>query len=269
MEVASRDICYLLVRKALAELTFAELQQLKEVPGAVKAICSTLAKTWDADLDLQALAAHNRRLSDLARIETYVRGHLPCRTMLPRDLVSAAIANLKNAVRTLGPVVVRGMLFVAPCWRRLFLALTQRTSVEWHSFERMKKHLSWMQGSAISTVFSPDKSPRQSSVVCATPKHEVMEALRWARELIVAGRARPHEIAIVAAATQDWDEKFRVLLVDSQLPVHLAQGRSAASTYPGQQAASLATVLVQGLSHDRVVQALRLLHNTPKLRSPL
>ena len=107
-------------------------------------------------------------------------------------------------------------------------------------------------------VFKSKETPRQSSVVCATPKHEVIEALRWARQLIVSGRAKPHEIAIVASATEDWDEDFRVLVADSQLPLHLVHGRSATSTFPGQQAGSLATVLLEGLSHDRVVRALRL-----------
>ena len=37
--------------------------------------------------------------------------------------------------------------------------------------------------------------------------------------------------------------------------------------FPGQQAASLATVLLEGLSHDRVVRSLVLLHNSAKLKS--
>jgi len=56
-------------------------------------------------------------------------------------------------------------------------------------------------------------------------------------------------------------------VADSQLPVHFVHGCSATSTFPGQQASSLATVMLEGLSHDRVVRALRLLHNIPKLKS--
>jgi PD-(D/E)XK nuclease superfamily len=267
LEAASRDTCHVLVRDALTNLKFAELQQLREMPGAVKAISATLMKVWDADLDLQALAARSPRINDLAQIEAYVRDHLPCGMMLQRELVSAAVANLKNAGSVLGSVTVRGFVFVAPCWRRLFLSLAGSTSVEWHSIERLREHLNWTQGSAIRAVFKSKETPSQSSVVCATPKHEVIESLRWARELIVSGRAKPHEIAIVASATEDWDEDFRVLVADSQLPLHLVHGRSATSTFPGQQAGSLATVLLEGLSHDRVVRALRLLHNNPKLKS--
>ena len=267
LEAASRDTCHMLVRDALADLKFAELEQLREMPGAVKAICNTLMKVWDADLDLHALAARAPRISDLARIEAYVRDHLPGGMMLQRELISAAIAKLKNAGCVLGPVTVCGFVFVAPCWRRLFLVLAGSTSIEWHSIETLKEQLNWTQNSAIRGVVKPKRTPRQSSVVCATPKHEVIEALRWARQLIVSGRAQPHEIAIVAPATEDWDEDFRVLVADSQLPLHLVHGRSATSTFPGQQAGSLATVLLEGLSHDRVVRALRLLHNTPKLKS--
>lgn len=267
LEAASRDTCHMLVRDALADLKFAELEQLREMPGAVKAICNTLMKVWDADLDLDALAARAPRISDLARIEAYVRDHLPGGMMLQRELVSAAIANLKNAGCGLGSVTVRGFVFVAPCWQRLFLVLAGSTLIEWHSIETLKEQLNWTQNSAIRAVVKPKRTPRQSSVVCATPKHEVIEALRWARQLIVSGRAQPHEIAIVASATEDWDEDFRVLVADSQLPLHLVHGRSATSTFPGQQAGSLATVLLEGLSHDRVVRALRLLHNTPKLKS--
>jgi hypothetical protein len=267
LEVASRDTCHVLVRNALAALKFAELEQLREMPGAVKAICNTLMKVWDADMDLHALAARAPRISDLARIEAYVRDHLPGGMMLQRELVSAAIANLKNTGCVLGSVTVRGFVFVAPCWQRLFLVLAGSTSIEWHSIETLKEQLNWTQNSAIRAVVKPKRTPRQSSVVCATPKHEVIEALRWARQLIVSGRAQPHEIAIVASATEDWDEDFRVLVADSQLPLHLVHGRSATSTFPGQQAGSLATVLLEGLSHDRVVRALRLLHNTRKLKS--
>ncbi len=267
LEAAPRDTCHVLVRDALTDLKFAELEQLREMPGAVKAICTTLTKVWDADLDLQALSARAPRISDLARIEAYVRDHLPGGMMLQRELVSAAIANLKNAGCVSGSVTVRGFVFVAPCWRRLFLALAGSASIEWHSIEMLGEQLTWTQDSAIRAVVKPKRMPRQSSVVCATPKHEVIEALRWARQLIVSGRAKPHEIAIVASATEDWDEDFRVLVADSQLPLHLVHGRSATSTFPGQQAGSLATVLLEGLSHDRVVRALRLLHNTPKLKS--
>ena len=163
LEAASRDTCHVLVRDALADLKFAELEQLREMPGAVKAISATLMKVWDADLDLQALAARSPRINDLAQIEAYVRDHLPGGMMLQRELVSAAIANLKNAGCVLGSVTVRGFVFVAPCWRRLFLALAGSTSIEWHSIETLKEQLNWTQGSAIRAVVKPKRNAERKA----------------------------------------------------------------------------------------------------------
>src|SRR5208282_2460879 len=162
LEAASWDTCHSLVRDALTNLRFAELEQLREMPGAVKAISASLMKVWDADLDLQTLAARSPRINDLAQIEAYVRDHLPCGMMLQRDLVAAAIANLKNAGCVLGSVTVRGFVFVAPCWRRLFLSLAGRTSIEWHSIETLREQLTWTQDSTIRAVVKPKQTPRQS-----------------------------------------------------------------------------------------------------------
>src|ERR1022692_2417413 len=159
LEAASRDTCHVLVRDALTNLKFSELEQLREMPGAVKAVSTSLMKVWDADLDLQALAARSPRISDLAQIEAYVRDHLPVGMMLQRELVSAAIGNLRNASRVLGSVSVRGFVFVAPCWRRLFLSLAENISIDWHSIETVKEQLTWMQGSAIRVVVRPTHRP--------------------------------------------------------------------------------------------------------------
>ena len=142
------------------------------MPGAVKAISATLMKVWDADLDLQALAARSPRINDLAQIEAYVRDQLPCGMMLQRELVYAAVANLKNAGSALGSVTIRGFVLVAPAGVGCFLSfLAGSTSVEWHSIETLREHLNWTQGSAIRPVFKSKETPSQSSVVCASARN--------------------------------------------------------------------------------------------------
>ena len=66
-----------------------------------------------------------------------------------------------------------------------------------------------------------------------------------------------HAIAIVAASVEDWDDHFRALVADSRAAVHFAHGVPAVSGYAGQQCAALAEVMLHGLSHDRVIRALR------------
>ena len=52
----------------------------------------------------------------------------------------------------------------------------------------------------------------------------------------------------------------RTMSADSQLPIHFVHGRLAISEFAGQQAAALADVVRNGLSQDRVVRTLRLVH---------
>ncbi|WP_204278649.1 hypothetical protein, partial [Enterobacter kobei] len=59
-----------------------------------------------------------------------------------------------------------------------------------------------------------------SADLCADPRSEVREALRWARALVTAGKASPNEIAISAASPTAWDDAFLVLSREAGLPVH-------------------------------------------------
>ena len=89
-------------------------------------------------------------------------------------------------------------------------------------------------------------------VSCADPHHEVVEALRWVRELLASGRARPNEIAIAAASPDAWDEHFLALAADTGLRIHFTHGIPALSTRDGQRCAALADILLRGLSEARV-----------------
>jgi hypothetical protein len=57
-----------------------------------------------------------------------------------------------------------------------------------------------------STVVASDASPPRRHhlefLSCATARHEVIEALRWARELLVGGEAQAEEVAISAASPE-------------------------------------------------------------------
>ncbi len=89
-------------------------------------------------------------------------------------------------------------------------------------------------------------------VSCANPRSEVMESLRWARQLLATGRARAQEIAICAGSTDEWDDHFLTLAKGASLPIHFSNGIPALSTRDGQACASLADLLGNGLSQDRV-----------------
>jgi hypothetical protein len=77
---------------------------------------------------------------------------------------------------------------------------------------------------------------------------EALEALRWARELIATGRARPEEIAIAAASPEEWDDHFLALGDMSDLDLHFippstrARARARETADPVSQTGDLWTL---------------------------
>ena len=177
---------------------------------------------------------------------------------LPRDLVSDARKRIPSAAAVLGPVTVENVYDLAPCWRPLVLDLAKAVQVEWHAVQSHADALSWLANSKVQVVLHDPLQPTLEAVSCANPKHEALEALRWARELLSTGRVSPGEIAITAATVDEWDDHIRALVNDSHLPIHFVHGCAALSTFAGQQAAALATVLLHGLSRDRVTRLVQL-----------
>lgn len=149
--------------------------------------------------------------------------------MTPRDLRDAALKRLVHAPAVLGSVELDRVVSVAPVWHPLLQALNATVPVSWHS-------------PGATDISCPGKvttdQPRTAAVIemvsCANPAAEVVEALRWMRELIASGRARPEEISICATSTGEWDEHFLVLAADADLPLHLSHGVPALASREGQ-----------------------------------
>lgn len=236
------------IRVALEAGEFAELQRVRHLPGTTRSIAWTLAKVWLADLALKDLADRSARLADLAEIERRVRTHLPAGVLTPRDLRDAALARVAHAPATLGSMEIDRLAAIAPVWRPLLTSLAKSVPLIWH--DPGTADTSWFPG---QVVISDREPPADLSIVsCTNPRAEVVEALRWMRELIASGRARPEEIAICATSTEDWDEHFLVLVADADLPVHFSHGVPVLASREGQACAALADVLLNGLSQDRI-----------------
>ncbi|AND92932.1 blr8087 [Bradyrhizobium diazoefficiens USDA 110] len=236
------------IQRALDEGNFAELESVRHLPGMTRAVSRSLRMVWDAGirLDGKQTAA---RLDDLALIEQRVRHHLPGTAMLPHDLRIAAIARIRFAPRLVGSVTIERLSFIAPNWRPLILALAEHVPVEWRAPDCAETH--WFSGPIVRHE-ADHCEPSTTAVSCADPRHEVVESLRWARQLITSGKARPHEIAIASANTTAWDDHFYAAVTDSGLRLHFVHGIPALATRDGQRAAALADVLLHGLSQSRV-----------------
>ena len=231
-----------------------DLAAVAELPGLPAALAASLGKAWLAGIDLAEEAAARPgipRLATMARLEQAVMSRLPAAMLRPAELAKRAMDRLRHAPAMLGAVELAPLLDVAPCWRELLDGLPG---------------LAW-QGPAIPpwwgdrpAVRPPSTSPALRAVTCATARHEVIEAMRWARGLLASGNVQAGQIAIAAASPGEYDDLLLAIGVEASLDLHFAHGRRALATRDGQAAAALADLLLHGLSQDRVRRLARLAH---------
>ena len=225
---------------------FEEFEEARVRPGMARAVLSTLGRVWAAGVDLSA--SPGPRMRDLLLIETRIREDLPTGVLLPVDLVNAALSRVQHATALIGRLHLHRIPDVDANWRPLLSALSAEIDVTWEVAGFRDR--SWFQGK-ITTLPTPEPQNILCEV-CADPRSEIVEALRWARNLLSSGSVRASEIGMVAADTGTWDDHMLVLAMDAELPVHFAGGVSALSTQAGQACAALGDALMNGLSIDRV-----------------
>ncbi len=237
-----------IVARALAELAFEELEAVKTKPGMARAVLASLARVWAADIRFDDPLYASARLSDLGRIETYLRDQLPIGALLPPDLRHQAMVGVGRAPATVGNLHFHRLISVDPLWRPLVKALAAVVEITWEAPGALDR--SWFLGAILPITMQPPA--HLVCDVCADPRAEVVEALRWVRALLSDGATQASDIAIASADLSAWDDHMLVLAADAGLPIHFASGVSALSTRAGQACAALADVMINGLSQDRV-----------------
>lgn len=238
------------IHTALPEVKLGELDAIKELPGVVDAAAGTLRKAWRSGVDLQARASDHTRIASIAKLEEEVLSRLPSSMMRPVDLVSKAMERIHYAKTIFGPITIVGVTELSPCWRPLLHALAERVPVTWVAGPRSVP--SWLDGKIVKIVRSDAETPEIVSVSTATAYHEAIEAMRWARELMASGAAKPQEIGIAAAIPADYDDHFLALRADANIDLHFVHGVKVTATRDGQAAAALADMLARGLSQSRM-----------------
>ena len=247
------------IQASLSNYDLGELDAIKDLPGFVGAAADTLHKAWRAGVDLTARSSNHPRLAAVAALEEAVVARLPSSMLRPSDLVARASERLANAPALFGSIEVVGHSELSPCWRDLLFMLAGTVPVRWDAGPRPVPD--WLTNSAIQLIRSDPATPQVEAVTCATGHHEAVEAMRWARDLISSGAARPHEIAIAAAAPAAYDDVLLALRADANLDLHFVHSVPVVSTRPGQAAAALADTLVRGLSQARMRRLASLLGN--------
>jgi PD-(D/E)XK nuclease superfamily len=247
------ETLYECISKALAQGGFAELSAVAELPGMIRAVAFTLDRLWRADVPIPSLCKVGSRFKDLALIEARIRALLPGNQRLPQDLRDAAKARSSRPLPFIQQISLEGLLHVDPVWRPLLTSLADVMPLIWEHAHPLKQ-ADWFKG---RLDFRPGELPQVlRGELCADPRAEVVEALRWARALLGSGRVKASEIGIATPAPAEWDDHMLVLASDAQLPVHFAHGTPALCTYEGQSCAALADELVHGLSQERLRRVL-------------
>jgi RecB family exonuclease len=237
-----------------------DLNAVRDLPGMPKALIDSLSGIWRENLTLSDLVPRSTRAADLHRLDRSVRARLPSGLFAPPDLAAAALANIELVSKLFETVTLMRMLDIDPVWRPLINAISGVVSTTWHTIGKAER--GWFAGNQVPEA--PGRGVIAAAEICADPRAEVVEALRWARRLLSTGTLAS-EIAMVAASPAAWDEHTQVLAT-SNLQVHFSHGRPALGTAVGQCCAALADVLINGLSQDRIRRLQRL---SPYLRKHL
>ncbi|RWF24037.1 MAG: PD-(D/E)XK nuclease family protein, partial [Mesorhizobium sp.] len=256
---AGTEVLYPAIQAALASESFDDIGTVAKLPGMPRAVLHALDSAWRADLDLSSMAGETPRFGDLHRTEIFVRDHIPPAHMLPRDLRDAAKGRIDRALCLLGPVTLSGVVDVDPLWRPLLNELARVTDLTWE-LPAPVEH-AWFRGSIQRrAATTPVRTCAEAN---ADPKSEVVEALRWTRQLLAIGKVQAQDIAIAATSTQDWDDHFLAYARSAGLPLHFSHGVPALSTPEGQACAALADILGSGLNQERVWRLIRRLPARP------
>ena len=243
---ASQEILYPIIRQALDAGGYEDIGKVSDLPGMPSAVLAALRAWWDAEAPKSI--PDNARLRDFTLLERRVRESLPPGAMVQPDLVEAALKRLPLAPKLVGPVTIHEVPDIKPAWREFVVQLCDVVPVRWIASSHSRR--SWFH-QRTETV-PAGRSLLVAADVCADPRSEVREALRWARARIAEDGVAPEEIAITAASPTTWDDTFLVLAREAGLPLHFSHGIPALATREGQTCAALADILLRGLSQERV-----------------
>ncbi|MEX2534466.1 MAG: PD-(D/E)XK nuclease family protein [Trueperaceae bacterium] len=251
------------VRRALSGISPAELETLApiaDLPGFARAAANTLRSAWSAGLDIASLATHEGgRWRDVAALEQRALERLPAGTLPNPKVVEMALQKVHLAPKIAGDIILDRLDEVPPVYRPLLTELSRHVKVSWHG--RAGEPAGERPEGVEYEVPALAEPNLQTRVRCADPQHEVVEALRWARQLLASGKAAPGDIAIAAASVDEYEEPLLVLSREANLPVHFARGIPALSDRDGQATAALADVLQRGLDRNRVIRLVNLIRS--------
>jgi hypothetical protein len=246
-----------IVQEVLHSCDLGDLRSIQRLPGMARAATTTLMRAWDSGIRFDGHGDSRRQA--LAKLEKEVVKRLRPAMLTPPSLAECAQARVDHAPAVLGDIEFLAVPDLAPVWQPLVRHLSQKVKIAWSPSSRPVPE--WLEQIGVQPEPRKVHEPQVRGVSCANPRHEAIEAMRWARELIADGQARPEEIAIAAASPAEWDAHLMAMSRDANLPVYFAHGRPSVSRGEGQVCAALAETILNGVTQDRVRRLVPLLRS--------
>ena len=261
LRAADSASVYDAVNVVLGHQTLTDLERVRKLPGMARATVNSLGKIWREATPVTEFASHATRAADIVKLDVAVRKLLPANMLAPPDLAAAAVINVGLCAKLYDSISLRGILDVDPVWRPLMRAIVRVMPFHWPLPDEGDR--AWLGTDQPNSLVGTGVIT--GAEICADPRAEALEALRWARSLLSSGNVLASEISLVATSPSTWDEHLLVLS-DGAFTLHFCHGRPALGTAAGQACAALADTLLHGLSQDRVRRLQRL---SPYLRGRL
>lgn len=98
--LADRETLTTCVARALQDGGFAQLDDVRGLPGMVRAALQTLERAWTADIDLDGRASSSPRIADMSLLQRRVCDALPHGAMLPQQLPNRTFAGSRSVTST-------------------------------------------------------------------------------------------------------------------------------------------------------------------------
>ena len=245
------------VAEVLPNVDMGELKDIQALPGTAKAAATSLMKFWMSGIDPETVKHHPRMQAILA-LEEAVLERMPANMKRPVDLRDLAVKRAHLSARIFGQITIKGMTNLHPVWQSLILTIAEhqpeRKPVIWEAGPRGTPE--WLSDK-IKVVRSFPTTPESAAVTCANARHEVVEAIRWVRQLMING-VDGSDIAIATTSTSAYDDIFTSAAAEASLKIHLVHGMSSIHSADGQACAALADILLRGISQKRVRRLIEL-----------
>lgn len=238
-----------LVSSVLETADLGELNPMRKRPGMPNACASTLLKYWLSGIDRDHYAS-SKRIGAILALEDAVMEVMPANLMRPSDLVELAVSHISHAPMIFGDIVFKNMTDLHPVWRPLLDAFASVLPVTWDAGPRQKADFLGNRKDVVVKKSAPSE-PIVAAVSCASDRHEVIEAVRWVREMTVSG-VDPSDIAVATVSLQTYDDLMASVAAEADVVIHMANGIPALMSRSGQTAAALADVMLRGISQKRI-----------------